>query len=150
MKHIIGFDAKRLVRNASGLGNYSRTLVGDLLRASSPDWSFRLYAPDEGNPALAGQLENDPRLTFCYPGDSSLFTLHSSLKKSLWRSYGIVEDLVKDGVQVYHGLSGELPIGIRKSGIRHSAERRSRQADRRDRSGPGRNGGCYCAAGKRL
>ena len=25
---IIGFDAKRIVRNASGLGNYSRTLWG--------------------------------------------------------------------------------------------------------------------------
>ena len=87
MNHIIGFDAKRLVRNASGLGNYSRTLVGDLLRASTPQWSFRLYAPDEGNPALVSQLQQDPRLTFCYPkADSSLFTLHSSL---YWRSRGI-------------------------------------------------------------
>ena len=31
---------------------------------------------------------------------------------------GIVADLQRDGVQLYHGLSGELPIGIRKSGIR--------------------------------
>jgi glycosyltransferase involved in cell wall biosynthesis len=116
MNHIIGFDAKRLVRNASGLGNYSRTLVGDLLRASTPQWSFRLYAPDEGNPALVSQLQQDPRLTFCYPkADSSLFTLHSSL---LWRSRGIVSDLLRDGVQLYHGLSGELPLGIRRSGIR--------------------------------
>ena len=116
MNHIIGFDAKRLVRNASGLGNYSRTLVGDLLRASTPQWSFRLYAPDEGNPALVSQLQQDPRLTFCYPkADSSLFTLHSSL---LWRSRGIVSDLLRDDVQLYHGLSGELPLGIRRSGIR--------------------------------
>ena len=116
MNHIIGFDAKRLVRNASGLGNYSRTLVGDLLRASTPQWSFRLYAPDEGNPALVSQLQQDPRLTFCYPkADSSFFTLHSSL---LWRSRGIVSDLLRDGVQLYHGLSGELPLGIRRSGIR--------------------------------
>ena len=77
------------------------------------DWSA---APDEGNPALVSQLQQDPRLTFCYPkADSSLFTLHSSL---LWRSRGIVSDLLRDGVQLYHGLSGELPLGIRRSGIR--------------------------------
>jgi glycosyltransferase involved in cell wall biosynthesis len=31
---------------------------------------------------------------------------------------GVVADLQRDGVQLYHGLSGELPIGIHKSGIR--------------------------------
>lgn len=31
---------------------------------------------------------------------------------------GVVSDLQRDGVQLYHGLSGELPIGIRRSGIR--------------------------------
>jgi hypothetical protein len=31
---------------------------------------------------------------------------------------GVVVDLQRDGVQLYHGLSGELPIGIHKSGIR--------------------------------
>ena len=27
---IIGYDAKRIVRNGTGLGNYGRTLVNDL------------------------------------------------------------------------------------------------------------------------
>ena len=36
----------------------------------------------------------------------------------LWRSHFIVSDLKRDNVQLYHGLSGELPIGIRKSGIK--------------------------------
>ena len=118
MNHIIGLDAKRLVRNASGLGNYSRTLLGDLLRASTPQWSFRLYAPDEGNPALVSQLQQDPRLTFCYPQNPSSLWERVFGKGSLWRSRGIVSDLLRDGVQLYHGLSGELPLGIRRSGIR--------------------------------
>ncbi len=36
----IGFDAKRLVRNGTGFGNYVRTLVGDLLAAVSSGWSL--------------------------------------------------------------------------------------------------------------
>jgi glycosyltransferase involved in cell wall biosynthesis len=30
----------------------------------------------------------------------------------------VVKDLVRDGVSVYHGLSGELPTGLHKAGIR--------------------------------
>lgn len=108
MSITIGFDAKRIVRNATGLGSYGRTLVNDLLRSSSDDWSFRLYAPDEGREDLRRQVADHPRLTFCYPEDSSLF----------WRTCGIVKNLRRDGVQIYHGLSGELPLGIHKSGIR--------------------------------
>ena len=35
---IIGFDAKRLVRNGTGLGNYGRTLVNDLVAGSGDGW----------------------------------------------------------------------------------------------------------------
>jgi glycosyltransferase involved in cell wall biosynthesis len=127
MKHIIGLDAKRIVRNATGLGSYGRTLVNDLLRTAADDYLFRLYAPDEGREDLRQQVLQHPNLEFCYPkgdppqpslkreGDSSLFTLHSSL---FWRTFGIVRDLLRDGVQLYHGLSGELPVGIRKRGIK--------------------------------
>ena len=127
MKHIIGLDAKRIVRNATGLGSYGRTLVNDLLRTTADDYLFRLYAPDEGREDLRQQVLQHPNLEFCYPkgdppqpslkreGDSSLFTLHSSL---FWRTFGIARDLLRDGVQLYHGLSGELPVGIRKRGIK--------------------------------
>ena len=49
---IIGFDAKRIVRNATGLGNYGRTLVNDLVAGSPDNWLFRLYAPDRGRDDL--------------------------------------------------------------------------------------------------
>ena len=54
---IIGFDAKRIVRNASGLGNYSRTLVGDLQRIVPEGTQLRLYAPDMGRDELRGQVK---------------------------------------------------------------------------------------------
>ena len=119
MKHIIGLDAKRIVRNATGLGSYGRTLVNDLLRTAADDYLFRLYAPDEGREDLRQQVLQHPNLSFCYPqGDHSLSSFLSPLSSLSWRTFGIVRDLLRDGVQLYHGLSGELPVGIRKRGIK--------------------------------
>jgi glycosyltransferase involved in cell wall biosynthesis len=36
---------------------------------------------------------------------------------SVWRQKGIVRDLRRDGIGLFHGLSGELPLGIESSGI---------------------------------
>ena len=109
-KPIIGFDAKRIVRNGTGLGSYGRTLVNDLIRRG--DYSLRLYAPDEGRAELRNQIMEHPDMTFCYPHGRQW------LGKSWWRTTGMVSDLKQDGVRVFHGLSGELPRGIRQSGIK--------------------------------
>jgi glycosyltransferase involved in cell wall biosynthesis len=106
----IGFDAKRIVRNGTGLGSYGRTLVNDL--ASYP-LELRLYAPDQGRDQLRQQIRQQENVSFCYPAQSAL-----PFSKALWRSKGIVSDLKRDGIKVFHGLSGELPIGIRQSGIK--------------------------------
>ena len=108
---IIGFDAKRIVRNGTGLGNYGRTLVNDLSALDAFD--LRLYAPDNGITQLRSQIVGRPNVTFCYPRHAP-----TAIGKALWRSHGIVKQLLKDGVGVYHGLSGELPVGISKAGIR--------------------------------
>ena len=107
---LIGFDAKRIVSNATGLGSYGRTLVNDL--AALP-LQLRLYAPDEGQERLRSQVLERPNVSFCYPRQ-----LLPVVGKSLWRSRTIVPQLVTDGVKVFHGLSGELPVGIRRSGIK--------------------------------
>ena len=106
----IGFDAKRIVRNGTGLGSYGRTLVNDL--ASYP-LELRLYVPDLGKDQLRQQIKQQENVRFCLPAPS-----HLPFSKALWRSKGIVNDLKRDGIQVFHGLSGELPIGIRQSGIK--------------------------------
>ena len=38
--------------------------------------------------------------------------------RALWRTFFIKRGLLQDGVQLYHGLSNELPVGIRRTGIR--------------------------------
>ena len=108
---IIGFDAKRIVRNGTGLGNYGRTLVNDLSALDAFD--LRLYAPDNGITQLRSQIVGRPNVAFCYPRHAP-----TAIGKALWRSHGIVKQLQKDGVNIYHGLSGELPVGISKAGIR--------------------------------
>ena len=106
----IGFDAKRIVRNSTGLGSYGRTLVNDLSRRE--ELQLRLYAPDAGREPLRSQVKERENLCYCYPEGRQF------LGKSYWRSHGIVSQLQSDGVQLFHGLSGELPVGISRSGVK--------------------------------
>ena len=107
----IGYDAKRIVRNGTGLGSYGRTLVNDLSALDAFD--LRLYAPDAGKTQLRSQIVERPNVSFCYPRHAG-----TALSKALWRSGGMVKQLKDDGVRIYHGLSGELPVGLKRSGIK--------------------------------
>ena len=91
----IGLDAKRIVRNGTGLGSYGRTLVNDL--AAYP-LELCLYAPDQGRDQLRQQIRQQENVRFCYPAPS-----HLPFNKALWRSKGIVSDLKRDGIQLFHG-----------------------------------------------
>lgn len=109
---IIAFDAKRIVNNNTGLGNYSRTLVNDLAVAH-PHLSLQLYTPDSGRDDLRNQVVKAKNITFCYPQHITF-----GFQKMIWRHRGMVKQMLRDGVKVYHGLSGELPVGIKASGIK--------------------------------
>ena len=55
----IGFDAKRLYNNFTGLGNHSRTTI-DILTAEFPDNEYWLYTPKvrlNGTTAVHGEEE---------------------------------------------------------------------------------------------
>jgi len=110
---VIGFDAKRVVCNATGLGSYGRTLVNSLSRQIPQGTSLRLYTPSPGREDLRAGLEMRPCVSLVLPARG-----HSRLRHDLWRMHGIVRDLKADGVQLFHGLSGELPKGLRKAGIK--------------------------------
>lgn len=111
---IIGYDAKRIVRNSTGLGSYARTLVNSLEPIAAADgWQMRLYAPDSGEERLRSQVTETENMFFVYPRNA-----RSRLARDYWRTKGIVKDLKNDKVDIYHGLTGELPIGLRRNGIR--------------------------------
>lgn len=104
-----GFDAKRAFFNRSGLGNYSRDTIR-ILSSAFPENQYFLYTPDQPK----GNL-------FTRPENSLLKLPHgffSSTFPSFWRSSGIVNDLKKDGIQLFHGLSNEIPLNIQNSGIK--------------------------------
>ena len=114
----IGLDAKRIVRNGTGLGSYGRTLANDLAGVEGLD--LRLYVPDLGRDALRQQVPERPNLHYClpdYPLATQLLPL-ASLRKAFWRSKSIVSQLMDDRVNVFHGLSGELPLGISQTSIK--------------------------------
>ncbi len=103
----ISFDAKRLFNNSTGLGNYSRTLVGNLHRYY-PDNEYLLCTPKTGDLEAAKAFFKEP-FECITPGRRI---------RPLWRSRGVVSELVKRGVQIYHGLSHEIPVGLKKHGIK--------------------------------
>lgn len=110
---IIGYDAKRIVCNKTGLGSYARTLVNDLAEAVTPDVTLYLYAPERGDDSLRRQVKPRQNVRFVYPAAAP-----GGLGRALWRMHGVVKDIVRDGVKLYHGLSGELPAGLRAAGVK--------------------------------
>lgn len=103
---IIGFDGKRAIENNTGLGNYSRLLV-EVLAGKYPDNRYILYAP---------RLKENPRLRrLLEMSDIDIVTPSSTYGRafgSMWRSKGMTSCLRRDKVDIYHGLSGELPLNI--------------------------------------
>ena len=110
---IIGYDAKHIACDNTGPGNYGRTLVNDIAEAATPDIMFNLYTPERGDAALRRQIMPRQSVKFVYPEAGM-----NPVAKALWRTRGMVADLVRDGVRLYHGLSGELPVGVKEAGIK--------------------------------
>ncbi len=98
----IGYDAKRAFHNFSGLGNYSRNII-TLLSRYYPSDTYYLYTP------YTRVLENFP------PPGAVTRTPGSFLARkfrSAWRTMGISKMLRTDRIDIYHGLSNELPVKI--------------------------------------
>jgi hypothetical protein len=87
----IGLDAKRIVRNGTGLGSYGRTLANDLAAVDGLD--LLLYAPDKGRMDLRGQVAERKNLHYCYPKGLTWMPFY----KSYWRTRGMVGQIQKDG-----------------------------------------------------
>ncbi|HKJ43419.1 MAG TPA: glycosyltransferase, partial [Sunxiuqinia sp.] len=104
----IGFDAKRAFLNAAGLGNYSRNTINAVSRFY-PENNYFLFSPslDEA------RFHSPQNSKIILPGNFWWRAL-----KPFWRSYKISSLAKAAELDIYHGLSHELPIGIEKSGIK--------------------------------
>jgi len=102
----IGYDAKRVFHNFTGLGNYARTLLADLV-TQFPEEAYHLFSPGfTPNPRTEPFVEA-PFRVHCPAGGSA----------AIWRSWGMSRDVAKAGIDLFHGLSHELPVGLEKRGI---------------------------------
>ena len=90
-----------MFHNASGLGQYSRAYVYEEMQ-SNPDHEFFLYTPKPGFHPLfnKAQIRTSPSRLYAY-----------------WRRKSIVNDLIRDNIDIYHGLSQEIPIGLGETKI---------------------------------
>lgn len=105
---IIGFDGKRAIENNTGLGNYSRLLV-DVLSEKYPDNYYLLYAPRLKENVRMLHLMEKRNVDIVTPS-----TPVWQMFGAAWRSNGITGILIHDKVELYHGLSGELPVNIQQ------------------------------------
>ena len=108
----VGFDAKRAVSNNTGLGNYSRDTIRVLSHHFNNNEYF-LYTAKGNKNARLSFINDSKNILICQP--KSLF---NKTLNTYWRSKNIVKDLSTQNIDIYHGLSNELPIGIEKTTIK--------------------------------
>src|ERR1043165_4045349 len=104
----IGFDAKRAFMNQSGLGNYSRTLIQSLI-TFHPECNYTLFTTQKSESGFSDFTASQKNTCVIQP--------QKFLDRKInfrWRSYGITPLLSENKINVYHGLSNELPFNIRK------------------------------------
>lgn len=101
----IGFDAKRFFENKTGLGSYSRTLINSLV-SEYPENKYFLYTPNKPSEEHVKNNLDISKFKIRYPEIGSA---------NYYRTRGILKDIAKDKLDIYHGLSNELPFGIHKT-----------------------------------
>lgn len=102
----IGFDAKRAAQNRTGLGNYSRFVIRILSEKFAGN-QYHLYTPKPHRMPYLQEIPTLKHLFLHFPPQGIWSRL-----RSLWRVWGITKDIQKDGIQIFHGLSNELPLNI--------------------------------------
>lgn len=102
----IGFDAKRAAQNRTGLGNYSRFVIRILSEQFASN-SYHLYTPKPHRMPYLREIPTLKKLSLHFPPKGIW-----SKMRSIWRVCGMTHDLQQDGINIFHGLSNELPLNI--------------------------------------
>jgi glycosyltransferase involved in cell wall biosynthesis len=105
----IGFEAKRAFHNRTGLGNYSRDVVR-ILSSHFPDNNYFLYNPKPSG--LYKKVASPDNVHEVLPR-----TKFDRFFKNLWRQKRVQNEFSRDNIDVFHGLSGEVP-SIKKNSVK--------------------------------
>ncbi len=104
----VGFDAKRIFHNNTGLGNYGRDIIRGL-HEHTPVSKLILY---NTKPSRIKRLEPLAKAEIRYPRGWLWNTF-----SSIWRLGPVSRQILEDRIHIFHGLSGETPTGLRKMDI---------------------------------
>ncbi len=102
----IGFDAKRAFYNRGGLGNYSRSTI-DMLSKYYSKHEYYLFTPSVENAVEFKKADNVKTVAPQNFFDKKL--------KFYWRSVRMSGKIKDAKLDVFHGLSGELPYQANKN-----------------------------------
>lgn len=108
----VGFDAKRAAQNRTGLGNYSRFVIR-ILSEHLPNLECHLYTPNPNRVPFLEEISTLKSLNLHFP-----HTKFWRKWSAIWRVWGVTQDIKQDGMEIYHGLSNELPLNIRRAGVK--------------------------------
>lgn len=103
----IGFEAKRATHNFRGLGNYSRGLIEGLTEYC-PEQELFLYVPPVKNQKGQEWLDSLRGKAHVRLPDSFLGKTFSPV----WRSLLMADDIKKEKLDIFHGLSHEIPMRL--------------------------------------
>jgi glycosyltransferase involved in cell wall biosynthesis len=105
----IGIDAKRFFFNSSGLGVYARNFYKALSSLAIED-NFYLYTKLVKSENIYLREVKKQNTTLVSPQH-----FHEKIfGGAFWRSYFIHNQLIKNKIDIYYGLSNEIPMGIEK------------------------------------
>lgn len=100
----IAYDAKRFFHNTSGLGNYSRDLVR-ILAKFYPENQYILFNKNKSE--RGKEILDLPNVEFV-----------KTSKGKMSRQFRMGKDAQNTGADIFHGLSGELPLKWNKKPIK--------------------------------
>lgn len=109
-KITIGYEAKRVFHNSTGLGNYSRDLIR-ILNQFYPKNHYLLY-----NPKIKKRINFSVENSNIF--EKTPIGFINTFFKNYWRQYAIISDLKRDKIEIFHGLSGELPFNLSQNNIK--------------------------------
>lgn len=111
-KLCIGMDAKRAFCNYRGLGSYSRLLIESLDYWYKDEVSLVLFTPKVTLPGLESwpaQNSTPSPVVRCMPSKGY------RIFPEIWRGYAQTMEWESLGLNIYHGLSNEIPLGVESS-----------------------------------
>lgn len=104
----IGFDASALYNNFTGLGSYSRTLVYGLLQCCT-EQNLVLYAHN---------FKRSPETTYYLDNKNIRTVIYKARNYYKWHNNQLLNKLVGDHIDVYHGLCNNIPNNIFTTGTK--------------------------------